>query len=133
MGMILSHRKDENMANGNTHRAVAALVVGGSYLKQTGDKDSASKAVLFGSLASILTNAPDLIEPAIHSHHRQFFHSIAVAGLIGMAGKQAYEWNPEEDWQKAFREFLLIGCGAYLIHLALDACSSRSLPLLGKM
>jgi len=122
------------MANGSTHRTIAALVVGGLCLTQAPKgKNPTDKAILSGTLAAFFTNIPDLLEPAIHPHHRQFFHSITMAAFVGQIGAWAYEWKTEEAWQKPLRELILIGCGAYTIHLALDAFTPRSLPAIGKL
>jgi len=122
------------MANGATHRIVAAVAVGGivaHHEKRSGAVTC--KPIISASLASLLTNLPDVIEPSLHPHHRQFFHSIAFAAALIFAGKQIYEWSPNEDWQKMLRYVLLIGGGAYLTHLVLDATTPRSIPLIGKL
>jgi membrane-bound metal-dependent hydrolase YbcI (DUF457 family) len=83
-------------------------------------------------LAAVATNLPDILEPAVTPHHRQFFHSLAFAGLLIAAGKALYDWQPETDEGRFWRKAGLIGLGAYLCHLALDATTPRSLPLLGR-
>ena len=76
---------------------------------------------------------PDILEPAVHPHHRQFFHSIAFAALIGSGMYKLYQWETETEMEKILKLCLLVAGGAYLIHLAMDACTKRSLPLLGKV
>lgn len=122
------------MANGGTHRFAAAIAVGGILAHLENENGRHTVKPIFGAgVAAALANLPDKLEPAIHPHHRQFFHSIVCAVGVGIAGLKLYEWQPEEDWKKALRFVFLAGCGAYLIHLALDACTAKSLPLIGKL
>lgn len=76
---------------------------------------------------------PDLIEPATSPHHRQFFHSLLFAGMLGYGLYKLYGWEPETPGQKILRGVGLIAGGAYLVHLALDATTKRSLPLIGRV
>jgi inner membrane protein len=87
---------------------------------------SASLAACFGCL-------PDKIEPALHPNHRQFFHSFAFGALVIYAGKKVYDWQPEDDFGKAARYVALVGIAAYGVHLAMDALTKKSLPLVGKL
>jgi membrane-bound metal-dependent hydrolase YbcI (DUF457 family) len=122
------------MANGKAHQAIAALTMGGVLLAQeTNGENPTPKVVAGTALAATLTNLPDKLEPAIHPHHRQFFHSITCAAGIGFLGWKLLDWKPEDGWEKIMRFGLLVGCGAYLTHLAVDSFTSRSLPLLGKI
>jgi len=121
--------------NGSTHQlagAVAALVV---TQKDTSSKYGAlhhpAAAIPIGAL---LGKLPDMIEPALgNPHHRQFFHSIAVFGLLATGMHKIYHWEPRDDFEKIIRGILLVGGAAYLSHLALDALTSRSLPLVGRL
>lgn len=121
------------MPNALTHQTVAALAVGGWIAQLEAKERKKTIAPLAGAaLATMLTNLPDMLEPAIHPHHRQFFHSLAFAGLIGLGLCKLYEWETKTDQEKLLRFCLLVAGGSYLIHLAMDACTRRSLPLLGK-
>lgn len=87
-------------------------------------------ALAMGLAASALPSLPDLLEPATNPNHRRFFHSMVfMAGLVH-AMHRAYRWEAEEDWEKLTRAVLLVGGAAYLGHLALDAMSPKSLPLI---
>lgn len=122
------------MSNALAHRTGAAVLVGGYLLALENQEGKSTHAPLSGSLlAAICTNLPDILEPAIHPHHRQFFHSLAFAALIGGGMYKLYRWNAQTDMDKLLRFFLLIAGSAYLTHLAMDACTKRSLPLLGKL
>jgi len=122
------------MPNGNFHRVVAALTVGGALAYDENQKGQATLKPLAGAgIAAFTTNLPDILEPAKNPHHRQLFHSIMTAIAVGYTWKELYEWQPEGDAQRCLRFLLMTGCAAYLIHLALDACTSKSLPLVGKI
>ena len=121
------------MPNALTHRSGAGLIVGLALLSVEIKKKELTHAPLTGSvIAAICTNIPDLLEPAVHSHHRQFFHSVAFAGMIGLGMYKAYEWKPETDLDKFIRICLLAAGAGVLIHLAMDSVTPRSIPLLGK-
>lgn len=122
------------MSSGPTHRLAAATVI--FTAASIGANDARIRdlphPILASGLASIFTNLPDLVEPATNPHHRQFFHSFVFAGGVVYGLKRAYQWIPQDDRGRFARHLLLILGGAYLIHLALDACTKRSLPLIGK-
>jgi len=122
------------MSNGATHQLVAAAGIGVilGHLEGT-NKEPSPKPLIGAGLAALVTNLPDLLEPALHPQHRQFFHSVVFVGLIGVAGYKLYTWEPEDDWGSFLRFLLLVGCGAVLVHLAMDALTKRSLPWVGKI
>ena len=122
------------MPNRSLHRAVAALAVGGALAYDEKQKRQATlKPIAGAGIAALTTNLPDILEPAINPHHRQVFHSFLVAIAVGYTWKELYRWQPEENGDKALRFILMTGCAAYLIHLALDSLTSRSIPLVGKL
>jgi inner membrane protein len=88
---------------------------------------------LGGGLAAMLGTLPDIVEPAHDPNHRQFFHSLVFAAILGYLAYRLYRWKPEEPWQQAARMLGLIMIGAYLVHLSMDAMTSKSLPILGKL
>jgi membrane-bound metal-dependent hydrolase YbcI (DUF457 family) len=121
------------MSNAIAHRNGAAVIVGGFLLARENQEGKHTHAPLSGSLlAALFTNIPDILEPAAHPHHRQFFHSVAFAALIGGGIYKLYQWETETEMEKLLKFCLLVAGGSYLIHLAMDACTRRSLPLLGK-
>ena len=121
------------MPNALAHQSVAAVVVGGWIAQLEAKEAKKTMAPLGGAaLATICTNLPDMLEPAIHPHHRQFFHSLAFAGMLGLGMYRIYEWETKTSQEELIKFCLLVVGGSYLIHLAMDACTSRSLPLLGK-
>ena len=121
--------------NGPTHQfagAIAALVM-------TQNDSSEKSGVLHHPAAAISAGAflgqlPDMIEPALgNPHHRQFFHGITILCALGIGVHKAYRWEPQNEFEKIVRGVLLVGGAAYLSHLALDAITKRSLPLVGRL
>jgi membrane-bound metal-dependent hydrolase YbcI (DUF457 family) len=111
----------------------AAVVVGSACFYAEGNQQTKTVKPFVGTgLAAILTNLPDMIEPASHPNHRQFFHSLAFAGLLGLATRKVYQWKTDNPFDEAARFILLVGSAAYFVHLLLDFSTPRSLPIVGK-
>lgn len=72
-----------------------------------------------------------MLKPVEHPNHRQFFHSAAFGLLVGKLSYEAYRWVPASDRERLWRELILLGGGAYLLHLLLDSSAPRGIPLLG--
>jgi inner membrane protein len=122
------------MANALDHRLMAAACVGGVAAADWKEGDHWVKHPMAAAgMAASCGTLPDLIEPALHPNHRQFFHSIAFAFGVGIGLHQLYQWKPDTNPGRVLRGVLLVGGAAYLIHLAMDACTRKSLPLLGKL
>ncbi len=122
------------MACAFAHRVVAGTVIGVAIAHQESQTRESTAWPLVGSgLGALLGTLPDMIEPANHPNHRQFFHSLTFAVALGYLGYRLYKWKPEESWQEALRMLGLIAIGAYLIHLAMDASTPKSLPVVGKL
>lgn len=83
-------------------------------------------------LSAALATLPDLIEPAVTPNHRQAFHSITFAAIVGAALYKAYHWEAETQAQEVLRALALIGGSAYLLHLLGDLLTAKGLPLLGR-
>ena len=121
------------MANGTTHRIAAAVVIGAVWIHAEVDQpEKSAKPLLGAGLAALLTNLPDILEPALHPNHRQFFHSLTFAAMLGKATHEIYEWETDNPADEAIRFLLLVGAGAYFVHLLLDAGTAKSLPILGR-
>jgi inner membrane protein len=121
------------MPNALIHKSAAALTIGGWIAQLEAKEGNRTMAPLGGaSLAYMTTNLPDMLEPAIHPHHRQFFHSFVFASMLGLGMYKLYKWETKTGQEQFLKFSLLAVGGSYLIHLAMDACTSRSLPFLGK-
>lgn len=120
------------MSNGPTHQFTAAICVGAVCIHaERNKKDKSVRPIVGAVLAANLTKLPDILEPAVHPNHRQFFHSVVFASLLGMAGYKVYKWNPDNPFDEVVRFVLMVAIGAYGIHLLLDANTPKSLPLIG--
>lgn len=104
---------------------------------------------------------PDVLEPAIHAHHRDVCHSVAAGGGLSFGGLSAASSStkelrsdaaqlramrlalPDGDQRRtslAAREFLiyaLLGFSAgfvtgYLSHLVADAATPRGIPVVAR-
>jgi inner membrane protein len=121
------------MPNGTDHRFVAAASAFSVAAANWSPENHWSKHPLVAAcVASGCGTLPDLVEPATSPHHRQFFHSVLFAAALGLALYQTYQWEPETEVGQILRRVALLAGGAYLIHLAMDATTARSLPLIGK-
>lgn len=118
--------------NGPTHRLFAGLAVGiaAAHTEQANGQATAMPLAA-GTIGALCTNLPDWLEPATSPHHRKFFHSIVFAAGVAVAFKKAWDWEPETDLERCLRVVGLAGMAGYLVHLALDATTKRSLPVLG--
>jgi hypothetical protein len=121
------------MACAFAHRVVAGAGIGFAIAyKESRTGQSTAWPVAGGGLGALFGTLPDILEPADHPNHRQFYHGLFFAAVLGYAWYKLYQWKPEESWQRTARMFGLIAIGAYLIHLAMDATTPKSIPLVGK-
>src|SRR5262245_19275414 len=118
------------MPCGFDHRVMAAVCVGGAAAADWKEDDHWAKHPLIAALtAAGCGTLPDVVEPALHPNHRQFFHSFLFAAGVGVALYKVYQWQPKSDGGELLRAAILIGGSAYLVHLAMDAFTRKSLPL----
>lgn len=122
------------MPRASTHRLGAALAV---FSVHAAHEKTAGKQTLapFASaaLADVSSTLPDLIEPACHPNHRQFFHSITFLAIVGVGLHKLFTWEPEDEIETTLKWGLVAVAGAYGVHLLMDACTRKSLPLVGKL
>lgn len=124
------------MANAIAHRLGAGLTVGLTslvYELNRSEQVELIRPVAASSLAVLTGTLPDILEPATNPRHRQFMHSVAFAVAVGYGMYKLYRWKPVDDWGKFLQFVGLVAGGAYLVHLAMDACTPASLPLIGKL
>lgn len=122
------------MANATAHRLGAAitLAIAAGHGEKNGSRD-ASKPIVAAGIGALCGTLPDLLEPACHPNHRQFFHGLACAGFVGAACYHLYQWEPQTSGEEIVRFLMLAVGGAFLTHLAMDAFSPKGLPLIGKL
>lgn len=120
--------------NAAAHQLTAGLAVGLHLADREQKAGKTSLDPLVGGFAaSLLTKLPDLLEPATTPNHRQFFHSIAFATLLGAGLYKLHQWEPEDAADKFWKGLGMLAISSYLIHLALDATTAKSLPVIGKL
>lgn len=118
--------------NGPTHRLLAGIAVGvAAAHSEQANGQSTAMPLAAGAIGALCTNLPDWLEPATSPNHRKFFHSIVFATGVVVAFKKAWYWEPETGLERCLRVVVLAGMAGYLTHLALDATTKRSLPILG--
>lgn len=119
------------MPNATAHRLGAALSIYGlsAYAEHKNGENTAAP-LAHATVAGMLGTLPDVLEPAIHPHHRQFFHSLTFAALLGYGLHRLYRWETETELQQALKTLGLIAGGAYLVHLLMDATTAKSLPVI---
>jgi len=84
-------------------------------------------------VAALASGLPDVLEPAISPHHRQFCHSAAFAALVTSGMKKLYDWVPTTPGEEFMRDVLLsVGFG-YMAHLCADSTTAMGLPLVGNI
>ncbi len=87
--------------------------------------------LLGGVTAAIFTNLPDILEPASSPNHRSIFHGLAFAVFLGTCLHRLNQWQPQTELDKLVKTVGMLAVSAYLIHLALDFTTAKSLPLIG--
>jgi membrane-bound metal-dependent hydrolase YbcI (DUF457 family) len=80
--------------------------------------------VCLGAVGGVL---PDRLEPAIHPHHRKFFHSILFLSLIGVGLVLLWESECIAEWIKWLLTALAV---AFIIHLIIDGFTPAGLPVM---
>ncbi|OMH28074.1 metal-dependent hydrolase [Motiliproteus sp. MSK22-1] len=122
------------MPNGVAHQLAGVCTgIGVCLLDKKSEASPVINPVTSAMIGGICGKLPDLLEPAIHPNHRQFFHSVALLGTMTYSLKRIYDWEPETDLKKVLRSVLIIGGTAYVGHLVLDSLTKKSLPTIGKL
>lgn len=111
--------------------ALAGVAINGVFQNLEMKSDPTKKfdwaeCAMSGVIGAGIGLVPDLLEPAVNPHHRQFFHSVAFGLLVMYAcrGKHTAEYS------RGMRALLLCVAGAYVSHLIADAMTPRGIRLL---
>ena len=83
------------------------------------------ETVVAGGVGAIGGLIPDLLEPALHPNHRQFFHSYAAGGLLAVANHHLLR---NRDIDPGLRAVLHLGSLGFASHLWADAGTPKGLP-----
>ncbi len=120
------------MPNAVAHRVEAALVVGGiSAYSEYQRGESSHRPLLQAAFAATCGTLPDILEPAAgNPNHRQFFHSLSFAGIVGNGMYKIWKWETKGEFDEFLKTVGLIAGCAYLIHLIMDSSTPKSLPLI---
>lgn len=121
------------MPNAVTHRFGAAITLAIAAAHEDQNGVQTSRPLAAACVGAALGTLPDVLEPALHPNHRDFFHSLACAGLIGLVFHRLYRWETKTEGEALTRFLLLAAGGAFLTHLAMDAFTSKGLPLVGRV
>ena len=123
------------MSNGTTHSIVGGLSgLAVAVLDKDDNGNSYHDPLTAIGMGAVFGKLPDVLEPSLKNpHHRQFLHSLVMLGLVGYGTKKVYDWEPQNMIESIIRGIALCAGVGYLSHLLLDATTSRSIPLLGKI
>ncbi|MGA7801622.1 MAG: metal-dependent hydrolase [Gammaproteobacteria bacterium] len=122
------------MANGAAHRTVAALGVGAALAHAESKRgESTAKPLIGAGIAGLCGTLPDVLEPALHPNHRQFFHSVPVLGGIGYLLDALNKRKPEDSFDELLKVVSMSAATAYGIHLLMDGLTPKGLPLIGRL
>lgn len=118
------------MSSAAAHHA-AGLTTGliGAILDQCPEEERLVLGGLMTAGAIAGAKLPDILEPAIHSHHRAFFHSVAVLFGAAWATRMLWDWRPQTAEQRLLRAVLIGSLIGYCSHLGLDSLTPRRLPI----
>jgi membrane-bound metal-dependent hydrolase YbcI (DUF457 family) len=119
----------------DTHRFIN-LMAGGTALAalhSNGNGRGLPEPLPGAFLCAYFARLPDLVEPALHPNHRQFFHSVTFLAVLGTGLYKTYQWQPETPGESFLRGAILVVGGAYFLHVIADASTAKSIPLIGKI
>lgn len=135
------------MPNGNIHNTAGAILGTSIYLTIQ-DNSTEKRNVdlgelfLFSGIGLSTARIPDIIEPATNPNHRDFFHSLVFAGIMGYVGVKALQdfqtrrlerrASGIEKWSKY--EYvdiaIMIAAGSILLHIVMDGFTPKGLPFI---
>jgi len=121
------------LSSGKTHLAVGAVTGLAITLVDHKKHKFIHNPIVAPALGAFFGKLPDIIEPAYHPNHRQFFHSTVTFSTISLGLYKAYTWEPETGFEEIVRGLMLIAGCSYLSHLICDSTTPKGLPLIGKL
>lgn len=118
--------------NGRQHKMISVTVVTISTIMDEYEaKGTLSEETVIATITAFASGSlPDLIEPALHPNHRQFFHSIAFGLGVAYGAYKVYQWEPKDEFDRWMRRILLAVATTYIIHLIADSTTPKSIPLI---
>lgn len=120
------------MANAKTHiggGAACGVVTYAAMCKYLNRPPDMGELLLCVGAAVAGGLAPDILEPAVSSHHRSIAHSVTIGlSLAHYVQKSCCREN--QGWDEFPKILFACFAAGYFSHLALDLCTPRGLPLL---
>ena len=87
---------------------MAAVCVGGAAAADWEEDDHWAKHPLVAAAtAAGCGTLPEVLEPALHPNHRQFFHSFLFATGVGFGLYKLYQWEPESEEENSCTSWYL--------------------------
>ena len=108
--------------------ALAGLVTYGLLEHLLKEKWTFTGALTSAAAGMAVACLPDTLEPAVHSHHRRFFHSVVALGGIAFANKAVWK---SPNVSPKLKMCLAICSAPYASHLIADSLTPRSIPFVG--
>ena len=120
------------MSNGPAHRIGSVVIVGtiAAIIDNKRHGELTWRTPAAASLAWAAATLPDVLEPANHPNHRQFFHSMAFASLLSYGMIKLKEWETHDEHEQNIKDSLLITGSSYLVHLGMDSLTPKGLPII---
>lgn len=120
------------MPNSAQHLAIGAVAGTGTYLlmcRYYNRKVDLAEALVCAGAGMAGAALPDLLEPALHPHHRKIAHSITAGGALTKFSLDRCA-SANGEWTE-FGKIVFASAGAgYISHLVADGCTPRGLPML---
>jgi inner membrane protein len=119
------------LANASQHAVIGGMAGGSTYVAMCSyyKRQARLDELLICIGVGVATAAvPDLLEPALHPHHRQIAHSFTTGGVLAKLATEKCFTNCE--WDQLQKIVLAAAIAGYLSHLVADACTPRCLPII---
>lgn len=116
------------MPSTKAHLAIGAAVGAGAwfvYCRLTNRGLKLSDLLVAAGTGACVAILPDLLEPALHPHHRSFFHSMTTASLLVWGTQKVWE-NPSLTRDQKMH--CTVSTMAYASHLLADGCTPKGIP-----
>ena len=121
------------MPNVKAHMIIGSVATTAVALADEKPSKITHNVVVAPFIGASVARLPDLLEPALHPNHRQFFHSFTMLAAVGVGMVKAYKWEPETTFEKLVRGLIVLGGVAYASHLLADGLTPKGLPIVGKL
>ena len=103
------------MPNARIHMIIGAVTTAVAALLDDKPSKVTHSIVAAPLIGEAMARLPDILEPALHPNHRQFFHSITTL------------------YEGVLHGLIVLGGVAYISHLLADGSTPKGHPLFGKL